>query len=562
MGDRDQSNDAPVPLSRLRAKLAGPRGYRKLEALISRPDAASAVAALPVSDLYSLIKEVGFSDSQELVGLATAEQLRGCLDLDLWDRDLLQMEAALPWLAAILEAGFDKTKQVWQTLDQELAALLIQRSTRIYDLTLEEDPEGEERPTFTTPDTFFAIALTVEDDQTQRLIQRLVEDLYRSDMELARHTIMAARSEPAAELEEMSYRWRSGRMADLGYVDFYEALEVFRPIDSASVSIGEGTEDRFPSAASGEEAPASGELPVPFAERLVGRSFLARAVGEIADPDEAARLETALVVLANRVLAAFRVQPSDSDGIAAATDYAMATLALGLEVVSQGNIEHAAAALRTVSLSRIHRLGYTTTLRLARFAHLISPRAVAASDPASSVLAALLRARPWLAGELSDPARPGELRPFESLDDVRRAAEFLTGLALTIAVVDALGVDVLASGEMPEPRPSLEAYIRTALVRAMAGGDLATAPLQHSEVERFRERATAGGVLSPAARTRAAEQLYEALDAANVTNGREHLPSLLDTWLGEIEENLAGLPADLEIDPRFVDCVLLQADKA
>ena len=37
----------------------------------------------------------------------------------------------------------------------------------------------------------------------------------------------------------MSYRWRSGRMADLGYADFYEALEVFGrsiPTPSASTS--------------------------------------------------------------------------------------------------------------------------------------------------------------------------------------------------------------------------------------------------------------------------------------------------------------------------------------
>ncbi len=40
---------------------------------------------------------------------------------------------------------------------------------------------------------------------------------------------MSARSEPAAELEETSYRWRAGRMADLGYIDYYEALAVFRP---------------------------------------------------------------------------------------------------------------------------------------------------------------------------------------------------------------------------------------------------------------------------------------------------------------------------------------------
>jgi len=562
MADRDPPDDSPVPLSRLRAKLARPRGYRKLEALIARPDAADAVAELPVSELYGLIKEVGFSDSQELVALATPEQLRGCLDLDLWDRDRMQLEATKPWLAAVVEAGFDKVGQVWKALDPELAALMLQRCTRIYDLSLGEDPETEERPTITTPDTFFAIAITEEDDQSQLLVQRLVEDLYRADMELARHTIMTARSEPPAELEEMSYRWRSGRMADLGYVDFYEALEVFRPIDIASVEIGEGTEDRFDEVPSGEEARVPGDLPVPFAERIVGRSFLARAVGEIADATEAARLESAFVVLANRVLAAFRVQPSDDQGIRDVTDYAMSTLALGLELVSEGNVDHAAAALRTIALSRLHRVGYTATLRIARFAHMIAPRAVAANDPAAAVLAALLRPRPWLARELDEPPQPGEARPFESLDDVRLVAQFLTGLALTIAVVDTLGVDVLAAGKLAEPRPDLDDYVRTALVRAMSGGELASAPLQRAEVDAFRERAIVDGALSAAARESVAARVVDALDAANVASGRELLPGLLARWLAEIEETFAGLERGRAVDPRYVDGVILQDDKA
>src|SRR5687768_18603904 len=95
-----------------------------------------------------------------------------------------------------------------------------------------------------TPDRFFLLELKGDED-TQRTTQRIVEDLYRADADLARHTIMAARSEPPAELEEMSYRWRSSRLADLGYVDFYEALDLFRPLDADKVAIGEGSQDRI-----------------------------------------------------------------------------------------------------------------------------------------------------------------------------------------------------------------------------------------------------------------------------------------------------------------------------
>ena len=50
---------------------------------------------------------------------------------------------------------------------------------------------------------------------------------------------MGARAESDAELEEMAYRWRQARMADLGFADYYEALEVYRELDPASVQLGD-----------------------------------------------------------------------------------------------------------------------------------------------------------------------------------------------------------------------------------------------------------------------------------------------------------------------------------
>src|SRR5262245_9973457 len=165
----------------------------------------------------------------------------------------------------------------------------------------------------------------------------LVEDLYRADPDLARHTIMAARSEPPAELEENSYRWRSGRLADLGYVDFYDALDLFRPLEPTQVHIGEGSQSQV----IGEEA----HLPVAIAEQVIGRSFLARALAAIGDPAEAERIETGLFVLVNKVLAAGRARPGQTEVLRRGALYATSTLSLGLETVARGDVERATEAL-------------------------------------------------------------------------------------------------------------------------------------------------------------------------------------------------------------------------
>jgi hypothetical protein len=566
MSGRASSDSQTVPLSRLRALLARPRGQRRMEALLAADDPEAAVAALPASELYQIIADVGLGEAGELVALATPEQLRGCLDIEIWDRDHLQTEALTPWLRALVEAGYEKVGEVWEKLDPELTALTLQRFTRIYDLTLEEaPPDNPEGPLLQTPDTFFVVEILAEDDDTVHLVQRLLDDLYRADPTgvLTRHALMAARSEPTAELEDMSYRWRAGRMADLGYVDYYEALEVFRPLDAASVRIGEGTEDRFdrPEASDPDDpeeaASAFGLMPRPVAEGVLGASFLARAldhvhVDQLGDADEIARLETAIVVLVNNVLAATRVPPADAEAVKRGAQQAASTVSIGLEALSHGDLDRAAQALRSVSLTRLHRLGHTVILRLARMARALAPRAVAAGEPDGSVLAALLRPRPWYATVLDSP--PGmDARPFASMDDVRRVAEALTRLALRIAAVDALGVDLLALAERPAPRPTLDDYVRTALVRAALGQSFAATPLEPSDVLTLCRTSLEQGRLSAAARENAARSVLASLDRAQVTAGRHLLPGMLDAWLADIDERVGALPTDRPPDPRFLD---------
>ena len=398
--EREDGRDDIIPLSRFRASLARPRGERRMDALLDAADPAAAVAALSLPEIYFLVKEVGLGEAGDLVALATPEQLRGCLDMEIWDRDRLQFDAAVPWLQALVEAGFEKLAEVWERLDPELAALILARNTRIYDHTLEEAAdEDEERPMITTVDTFFTVVITAEREDEIRLVYRIIDDLYRGDMTLARHTLMSARSELTSELEEMSYRWRAGRMADLGYVDFYEALEVFRPIDPETIRIGEETADPAQPADEGGVG-----LPAPVIEPMAG-TFLARALEQVSDAAEAERLEAALVYLVNRVLSASRVQPGDEEAVRLASQHAAATVSLGLEHLCAGRLERAAAALASVSLTRAHRLGHTLTLRLGRMARLLAPRAITAGDPSGAVLEALLRARPLYTEALDDAGR-------------------------------------------------------------------------------------------------------------------------------------------------------------
>jgi hypothetical protein len=541
------------PLARLRAQLAGPRGYRRIDALLSSDDAPAAIAALTPTEVFELVHEVGFEDAQALLEYATPAQYQGCFDLDGWTKDSLEVAPLKPWLASLIDLGFEKVGQVWGHLDAELRALILQRVVVVYDTTLGEEPaEDNDSPIMPTPDRFFLLEL-VGDEDTQRLVQQLVEDLYRADPDLARHTIMSARSEPPAELEESSYRWRSSRLADLGYVDFYEALDLFRPLDADKVAIGEGSQDKHVA-----EEPSS--LPVAVAEEVMGRSFLARALAAIDDPDEAERLEAGLMILVNKVLAAGRAKPGQAEVVRRGALYATATVSLGLEVISRGDLERAKAGLGSIGLSRLFRVGYTVTTKLARLAQALAARSVTAGSPAKELVAGLCSPRPLFSRAADEPPTTG-MRPFESQSDLRRAGEILTGLTLRIALVEGLGVDVVAAGQAPEPRPNLDDHIRTALARAVVGGELRGEALSQAELQKLRDQGMRDGAMTPPARFAALDAIRSRLGDAQLSVTGAMVGKLVDGWVTDLEQIL-GEVRDAEIDPRFVEGVLVEVRRS
>jgi hypothetical protein len=554
----DRDDLPPGTLARLHSDLAGPRGYKRVDALLSAADPEAAVAALSPPELHELVTQVGLDDTAELIALATPAQIRGCLDLDAWDRDRPLVEPMRRWLAAVIDGGYEQLGQVWAGLDAEVRALFVQRHAYIYDLSAGEEPDDDDGRAhlYFTPDSFFCLRIDGGEDAL-RLITRLVDDLYRADGALARHTLLAARSEPPAELEEMAYRWRSGRLADLGYVDFHDALDLFQPLDPDKVTIGEGTEDRVGASLDAGDPPSS-RLPATIAEEVVGRSFLAMAL-ERAGADHGDRLQAAILILTNKVLAAARVAPGDLDAVRRGAHYAAATLSLGLEVVSRGDLDRAGAALRTVSMTRLHRVGYTVTLRLARLARALAPRATTAGEPVAPVLGALVGHRPWLSRALDTPPGTG-VRPFGSHADVRRVAELLATLGLRIAIAEALGVDLLATAQAPEPRPALDDHARTAMVRAMLGRG-GTAPLGDDDLVEFRRACFDGDVLAGDAEDRARAAITGVLEAHRITGGGEAVPGLVAGWLADLERTFAPL-AGQPIDGRFVDGVVVTSQRS
>jgi hypothetical protein len=521
-----------ITLSRYRARLGRSQRGNRLEALMALDDPEQAIAGMSGDELYGILRENDFREAADLLRWVTPAQAQIVADFSLWSGDRTAPVRLREWVEMMAELP-EETIGAWvRGLDIELVALLLRKGARIYDLSVEDPPEESDGIFYPTPDRLFVLDIVgyreaaaeeravraaeiggeipEEGEETlgsAQALLRVVDLLYRDDHELARKILVGAKSELDSELEETAYRWRQGRMADHGFIDTFEALEVYRELDPLSVRLGEAAPGGRSRPIVSEEGPSFWLAPPALGPEMEapGSLFVA-ALGAVTDPQELDELHFALVALANRVLSADRVDPADEEAAARVMGRMRGLLDLAVEFLARddGSAErdrqaaprtaglhadagpdappHAARdevdpraveAVRTVPLVRLFRLGVSLVgkvralarawLRKGPFASL--PELDLVEEPEAAVFEAVNRPRPVFPRLLDEPPAAGE-RPFATLDDIARATRMIQRAAVAQGMLIRLGVrpENLDAGARAAATPSDPAALDTGLL--------------------------------------------------------------------------------------------------
>lgn len=463
------SSGGPAPISLFPSAqswlVPGERPKTILDNLLSRTDATRLVRSTPIQPLYLFIKSLGLHDAHELIAMCLPEQLQGFLDLDVWDKDQLVPSRLSAWLAHLIELPPSRLVTHLRKLDAELLTTFLAPHITVYDLSEEDAPDEAQGMFYATPDRFFLIdILPASDGDTDRavLIHRLLEHIYKGDLDLARAIINAARWDAGAATEENAYQFRSGRMADMGFVDFYEALALYQEVDPRTPVPKKHSvvEHKHPGALEPSEVRStgpggflgteSGLWSTLMPELTTPSSLLTKVSDGLPDSEREAFLHE-LLFLANQAMSADRVPPEDLTQTEATLQRAAGYVLLGLQHRSGAGSSDAGAddklraieTLRTVPLTYLFRLGYSLTLAVRKLAKLLvdsgattlvpgqSPISLLASEEAT-MLSALLELRPLYPRALDDASKQTGLRPFSTLRDLSHAASFVEQLALRL----------------------------------------------------------------------------------------------------------------------------------
>lgn len=387
------------------AKLRRLPARKKMDAILSDPAARELARAIPPTELYWTVQELGLTDALPLVELASPEQLQIFLDMELWDRWEFQPDQAAAWLSALLECGEPVVATLLPQLDPELLVLFLRNEIvvggGIGDVLGDEERLTEWDHTF---DDMFMITFLNKDHS--HAIGTLLDIMYRSHHPLYVHVMEGVKNEIAAEVEDLAFQFRTGRLADLGFPSVEEATEIYAPLDPSVFTIIEEKEQAVVTDAPG--------VPILFAEG--GVSLLRRVLPRTSDQ---VRME--LNYLVNNAMVLEKWQ--EAGNVKDVFDRVHGWLNIALEHLSGGDEERALEALEKDYLKRLFRLGGGVIRRTVKGAD-----GVTGGSPAAQQLLAGLRAKvPRFYCGLDADGRDS-FREFSSLEDVQKVEAFLSAL--------------------------------------------------------------------------------------------------------------------------------------
>ena len=465
-------------------------------------DAPAIVRALPVQSFVTVARKLREEQRLDLVlPHASPEQITGIFDLDAWERERLVVSRAREWLdritASYREAGRERggLTELLHGTDPEMWILANSAMTAVAEL---DEPDNDELRqqiledlaalrTWETPDGHFIVG--VPDNGIGHMALRVLTSVYEDSLVEGSKLVSAIKWSLHAELEEDLLRWRSGRLADLGFPAWEEAMRLFSPLSrEAIMRLGQPDPDADEGEQETKTEDPRAHIPSTSASlppAHVGRAGdLLRRVMEALDDEEYDLRLREFLLLANELMAAQRFEPGDEQLQERAVEQAQATLNLACELLLAATPDtespelYLADRIRIVGLRRLFRFGYGPLAKL-RKAALELHR----SGQVSLASLGSLLDRPWGPALASLGAWYPELpiegkaksRALRNLDDLARATA-LIGEAGALAALSfapqGMGVDPVWINRLDEPeRLRLGDLVRTALICAELPGE-------------------------------------------------------------------------------------------
>ncbi len=330
------------------------------------------IPRLPEAELCFTVKAVGLESATWLLEHATPDQVVASLDLDAWSGLAPDRAKLGAWLEALATMRDESLVADVRALDPELLVLHLKSRVAVFQKPDDADTEGWQPPegSRTLEGQFHLLPLREGDDlaDTLRVLQVLFQNDYWTYFRLMQGVVW----ELPTETEEWALRWRTGRLEDLGFPSWEEAMRLYR-------HLSESERDALPEGRGALDV-SEWHLPVwlpSLPEGADSRHLVFRVVAEM-EPEERRAAFYAFVAVANQVAVADRMELSDIETTSRAIEKSARWISRGLEHLARENDTAPDSVLRRVPMERLFRVGANLDPEAARdeaIARTLDPKA-------------------------------------------------------------------------------------------------------------------------------------------------------------------------------------------
>jgi hypothetical protein len=353
--ETDQSER--IEKTRLLQEVATLPGSKVLNQILSMDNPGRFVRSMPSEDFFWLIKKIGEEDCLPLLELASIDQWQYLLDLEVWQRDRLDLTQTSLWLERLEEADCSRLVRWLYREGQSLAFFYFFKNLEVVVI----HPEGEPidiPPGFQTLDGIYYFR--IPNPEYRESLEHILRTMSNEDLERYQALLLNLAGVIPAESEESMYRMRNIRLAEHGFLPFEEAAAIYAHLD--------------PKALKSQNANALKDLRVddeiralvpaiPFHSIDRGTLFLDTITG-VHDLLLLDRLRLELAGLCNQIMAADGLTNREFEDLLESCRKATGYLSLAIERLCGEDISGAEQLVKNNPLNALFRVGFGLALKV------------------------------------------------------------------------------------------------------------------------------------------------------------------------------------------------------
>lgn len=549
----------------------------KYNLILASPKASEIVSRLSFEEIFFVVKGVDETNALELLELTTPEQFEGFLDLECWSKDNINLLQTNKWMAILMEMDDDQFIERLEKLDRAFVVGYLKKYLEVYKGEVaHEQFEPDEMTAFLSEDRRYLVRFKQQTPENS-FIYELIQRIYRLNWQFFYELMEGVYWELETLLEEEAYENKVRRLADWGFPEYYDALDIltyhkpklFKPTPKIEVPVVESEENFV-------EPPS---FPMLFAP---SDSLFLRAI-KMLDEKKLREIQWETVYLANRYIVANRLDFSRIEEVFKSLTELHHIISIALESFAGNDPKLAADILKKFYMKDIFIKGYSLIIEKREMARNLlkllkrwrdeAPQSLF-DYPYAEFLEEITLTRPRLFVGILDRSSH-ESRDFLNLREIQAAEmlikrlEILTNVFESLFPPEQIAFNVLAkiSTNLREPTEiKFSTLFLTALANRFLGKKFEVKPIPKEELSKLIVSSivhTADSAsLTEEFHSEFFTQLQKFIEKSETKKGQKSsilraLKPFFEEFLKKYTEELGNLAEPKNPDPRFISCILI-----